>query len=54
MKELDVRAKLGINIIAIKDNGKISTFPAGDYCVTRGDVIVVLGDSKTMSLVQKL
>ena len=54
LKELDVRAKLGINIIAIKDNGKISTFPAGDYCVTRGDVIVVLGDSKTMSLVQKL
>lgn len=54
LKELDVRAKLGINIIAIKDNGKISTFPAGDYCVARGDVIVVLGDSKTMSLVQKL
>ena len=54
LKELDVRAKLGINIIAIKDNGKISTFPAGDYCVSRGDVIVVLGDSKTMSLVQKL
>lgn len=54
LKELDVRAKLGINIIAIKHDGKISTFPAGDYCFIEGDVIVVLGDSKTMSLVQKL
>ena len=54
LKELDVRAKLGINIIAIKHDGKISTFPAGDYCFIEGDVIVVLGASKTMSMVQKL
>lgn len=54
LKELDVRAKLGINIIAIKHAGKISTFPAGDYCFVSEDVIVVLGDSKTMSRVQKL
>lgn len=54
LKELDVRAKLGINIIAIKHGGQIRTFPAGDYRFIGGDVIVVLGDSKTMSLVQKL
>lgn len=54
LKELDVRAKMGINIIAIKHDGKISTFPAGDYCFVSGDLIVVLGDSKTLSLVQKL
>lgn len=54
LKELDVRAKLGINIIAIKRDGKINTFPAGDYRFTDGDVIVVLGDEATMNRVQKL
>lgn len=54
LKELDVRAKLGINIIAIKQSGVINAFPAGDYRFAAGDVIVVLGDQDTMNLVQKL
>ena len=54
LRELDVRAKLGINIIAIKRGGAINTFPAGDYRFTAGDVIVVLGDQDTVGLVQKL
>jgi len=54
LKELDVRAKWGINIIAVKRSGRISTFPAGDYRFCEGDVIVVLGDSTTMKAVQKL
>ena len=54
LKELDVRAKWGINIIAVKRTGRISTFPAGDYRFCEGDVIVVLGDSTTMKAVQKL
>ena len=54
LKELDVRAKMGINIIAIERDEKISAFPAGDYCFTEGDVIVVLGDTATMNMVQKL
>ncbi len=54
MKELDIRAKTGLNIIAIKQNGRISAFPAGDYRFTQGDVIVVLGDGKTIQKVQKL
>ncbi|MCD7755713.1 MAG: TrkA family potassium uptake protein [Firmicutes bacterium] len=54
LKELDIRAKHGINIIATKRDGKIDTFPAGDYRFRPGDVIVVLGDSDTMKKVQKL
>lgn len=54
LKDLDVRAKMGINIIAIERDEKISAFPAGDYCFTEGDVIVVLGDTATMNMVQKL
>lgn len=54
LKELDIRAKMGINIIAIKHDGKISAFPAGDYRFLRDDVIVVLGDSDTVNRVQRL
>lgn len=54
LKELDVRAKLGLNIIAVKRNEETLTFPAGDYRFADGDVMVVLGDEKTMKKVQKL
>lgn len=54
LKELDVRAKLGINVIAIKRGGTINTFPAADYRFVSGDIIVVLGDQTTMEMVQKL
>ena len=54
LKELDIRAKYGINIIAVKRNGNISAFPAGDYRFVENDVIVVLGGSDTVKTVQKL
>jgi trk system potassium uptake protein TrkA len=54
LKELDIRAKYGINIIAVKQGGNISAFPAGDYRFVENDVIVVLGGSDTVKTVQKL
>lgn len=54
LKELDIRAKFGINIIAVKRDGVISTFPAGDYRFVENDVIVVLGGSDTVKTVQRL
>lgn len=54
LKELDIRAKFGINIIAVKRDGAISAFPAGDYRFVENDVIVVLGSSDTAKSVQKL
>ena len=54
LKELDIRAKFGINIIAVKRHGEISAFPAGDYRFVENDVIVVLGGSDTVKTVQKL
>ena len=54
LKELDIRAKYGINIIAVKRDGSISTFPAGDYRFVENDVIVVLGSDDTVKSVQKL
>jgi trk system potassium uptake protein TrkA len=52
--ELNVRAKLGVNILAIKRSGSITVSPAADYRVFSGDVLVVLGDTAALKAVQKL
>lgn len=54
LKELNVRAKLGVNIIAVEQAGKINVSPAADYAITAGDIMVVLGDSEALDRVQKL
>lgn len=52
--ELNVRAKLGINILAIKRAGAITVSPAAGFCFAQGDVMLVLGDTKALNAVQKL
>ena len=54
LKELNVRAKLGVNILAVRRGGKINVSPAADFSVCDGDVMVVLGDSVALEKVQKL
>jgi trk system potassium uptake protein TrkA len=53
LKELNVRAKLGVNIIAVKRSGEINVSPAADYCIDKEDIIVVLGDMIALEKVQK-
>ena len=54
LKELNVRAKLGVNIIAVKTNRKINVSPAADYIICPEDIMVVLGGMDALSAVQKL
>ena len=54
LRELNVRAKLGINIIAIKTGDKIDVSPAPDDPITAEDVMVVLGDTAALKAAQKL
>ena len=55
LKELNVRAKLGVNVLAVrKPNSTITVSPSADYTILSDDVLVVLGDNKALSLVQKL
>ncbi len=54
LKELNVRAKLGVNIIAIRREGKINVSPAAEFTILDGDVVVVLGDAAALDRVQKL
>lgn len=52
--ELNVRAKLGVNIIAIKRDGDVNVSPAAQYRICQGDIMVVLGDTAALNAVQKL
>jgi trk system potassium uptake protein TrkA len=54
LRQLDVRAQLGVNILAVKQDGKINVSPAADYAIRQGDVMVVLGDTAALKAVQKL
>ena len=54
LKELNVRAKLGVNIIAIETDGNINVSPSADYKIAQDDIMVVLGDTAALDAVQKL
>ena len=54
LKELNVRAKLGLNILAVKKGSKINVSPAADYAIGEADIMVVLGDTAALKKVQKL
>lgn len=52
--ELNVRAKLGVNILAVKRGEKFTVSPAADFRIAAGDILVVLGDTAALNAVQKL
>ena len=54
LKELNVRAKMGVNIIAVESGEKTNVSPAADYRIQSGDIMVVLGDNMALEAVQKL
>ena len=54
LKELNIRAKLGVNIIAVESGKKTNVSPAADYRILEGDILVVLGDNYSLEAVQKL
>ena len=54
LRELNVRAKLGVNILAVKREQAINVSPAADYAISKGDILVILGDTAALKAVQKL
>lgn len=54
LKELNVRAKLGVNIIAVENGKQTNVSPAADYTIRPGDILVVLGETYALEAVQKL
>ena len=54
LKELNVRAKLGVNIIAVESGKTTNVSPSADYRIGQTDILVVLGDNVALEAVQKL
>ena len=54
LRELNVRAKLGVTIIAVENGGKTNVSPTADYAVGEGDTLVMLGDNVALEKVQRL
>ena len=54
IKELNVRAKMGVNVIAVENNKKTNVAPGANYMIQEGDVLAVLGDNHALAAVQKL
>ncbi len=46
IKELDVRRKYRVNIIAVKFEGELKVLPGADYCFKEADHIMVLGKAQ--------
>ncbi len=41
--ELSVRATTGVNILAVRRNGRMETNPPPEYCIAAGDELLILG-----------
>ena len=54
LKDLNIRAKLGVNIIAIESGEATYVSPSADHQIFAGDIIVVLGDNTSLEAVQRL
>lgn len=54
LRQLDIRAKLGVSILAIRRNGKVHASLSPDTAFLKEDVLVVLGDNQALRKVQKL
>ena len=54
LKELNVRAQLGVNILAVRRDGKMDVSPAAEFAFADGDIVVALGDTKALDSLQKL
>lgn len=52
--ELNIRAKLGVNILAVKREGTITVSPAADFRICNGDILVVLGNTEALNALQRL
>lgn len=54
LKELNIRAKLGVNVIAIGRDGKVSVSPRAEFELAKDDILVVLGDYDSLTIMQEI
>lgn len=53
LSELDLRAHLGINVVAIKSGGNIDASPGGDTIIQKDDVLIVIGKNADLQTLEQ-
>lgn len=53
LKQLDIRRKYGINVVAIKDGEEIRVSPSADYMIKDGDALIVIGSNDDVARIEK-
>ena len=53
IQELDVRARFGCNIVAIKRGKDVNVSPMADEVLRHGDILIVIGSDKDISRFEK-
>jgi trk system potassium uptake protein len=51
--QLDIRAKYGINIVAIKRGNQINVSPQASEVIQKGDVLIVIGADSDINRFEK-
>lgn len=54
LKELDLRSRYGISVMAIKKGDKVKVAPAGDDVIEEADIVVAIGSSKDLSKMETI
>ncbi|MCL6450490.1 MAG: TrkA family potassium uptake protein [Acetobacteraceae bacterium] len=54
LRELNLRARLGINVLAFRRGEAVNVSPGGDDVVQEGDVLVVLGSNDAIGRLERL
>lgn len=52
LKELNIRSKFGINVMAIKRGNDINISPEADEYIRKGDVLVVIGGVEDLKVIE--
>ncbi|AYO30780.1 MAG: trk/ktr system potassium uptake protein [Thermoanaerobacteraceae bacterium] len=53
LRELDMRVKHGLNVMAIKRNEEVIVSPKADDIILEGDILVVVGQNKDIEKLEK-
>ena len=53
LKELDLRAKLSINVVAIKSGKEINVAPGADVVIKDGDILVAIGSNDKLRSIEE-
>lgn len=54
LKDLNLRVRYGINVVAIKRDNDINVSPSADEVITEGDIIVAIGGTAELNSIERL